>query len=232
VVVPNGATSDVFDLHKLQESRVAGTPFRFASVLNGWSVRKNGSCLLKSFALLHREFGDQVELSMFGEGHGPDGPAQQWAKSHGLEEGVRFKGLMPYPTLMRTLAADTDAFVHPSLEEAHSMAVTEAMAIGLPVIGGLNSGGIPWALSYGDAGLLVDVTSPASLASGMRKLLTDGKLRSQLAQRGRQKALREYSVQEAAGKYENLLTSAAHDQNHNFDRIGYEATPRSQNSSW
>jgi len=57
----------------------------------------------------------------------------------------------PHGDLLIKLAENIDVLVHPSLEEAHCMAVIEAMAMGMPVIGGRSSGGIPWTLAEGEA---------------------------------------------------------------------------------
>jgi glycosyltransferase involved in cell wall biosynthesis len=212
MVIPNGVTSEVFALYEESRPRPQGGVFRFASVLTGWSPRKNGARLIEAFGVLRKEFGERVELSMFGEGHELGGPAQQWARHRQLEKGVEFVGSQPYGTLITRLAGSADVLVHPSREEAHCMAVTEAMAMAIPVIGGMNSGGIPWALAYGKAGILVDVESPASIASGMRTLLEDSSLRSLLAQAARQKALDEYRLEGVAARYENVLAKARQEQ--------------------
>ena len=212
IVIPNGAIAGVFALYGNREPRPECTPFRFASVLNGWSVRKNSFRVIQAFGLLRREFGGQVELSMFGDGHERDGPAHRWAMQRRLDDGVMFLGALGYESLMSEIANRVDVFVHPALEEAHSMAVTEAMALGLPVIGGAKSGGIPWALAYGKAGLLVDVTSSASIASGMRTLLKDDSFRGALARSGRQRALDEYRLEAVAEKYETLLLKVSEER--------------------
>jgi glycosyltransferase involved in cell wall biosynthesis len=59
--------------------------------------------------------------------------------------------------------------LHPALEEACPMSILEAMALGLPVIGGIHSGGVPWVLDAGRSGFLTDVRKPSEIA---RTLLT------------------------------------------------------------
>ena len=155
-----------------------------------------------------------MELVMFGDGHEPGGPAQQFSKRRRIEVGIEFAGAQPYEALMTRLARSVDVLVHPSREEAHCMAVTEAMAMAIPVIGGVNSGGIPWALAYGKAGVLVNVESPSSIASGMRTILENEGLRSRLAQSARQKAHEEYRLDEVAARYEKVLVNARLEQAH------------------
>ena len=84
--------------------------------------------------------------------------------------------------------------------------------MGIPVIGGLHRGGIPWALAFGRAGLLVDVASPAGIAQGMRRMLQDAELRSALAQSGHEWALNEFRLEEVARRYERALEKARQEQ--------------------
>jgi glycosyltransferase involved in cell wall biosynthesis len=213
-VIPNGATSEVFALYEKRKPRPQERSFRFVSVLNGWSALKNGTRLIEAFGILRKEFGSGVELSMFGDGHEPGGPAQQWSRHRRLEDGVEFVGSQPYGTLMTRLAQSADVLVHPSREEAFCMAALEAMAIGVPVIAGRRSGAIPWLLDGGKCGLLVDVASPTSIASGMRTLLEDTNRRGVLAQAGRQKAINEFRLEGVAARYEHVLANAVQEQNH------------------
>jgi glycosyltransferase involved in cell wall biosynthesis len=53
------------------------------------------------------------------------------------------------------------------------MCLLEAMSAGVPVIAGVRSGGVPWTLGNGTAGLLVDVQKANDIADGLRKLHTD-----------------------------------------------------------
>jgi glycosyltransferase involved in cell wall biosynthesis len=210
VVIPNGVTSEVFALHG-RRRRTQTDSIIFASVLNGWSVRKNGWQLVKAFALLRSQLGHNAELWMFGNEHENGGPADVWARQRSLDAGIRFMGPLPYMECLTTLAEKVDILVHPALEEAHSMAVTEAMAMGLPVIGGKYSGGIPWNLAGGQAGMLVDVTSAKAIASGMQAMAEDANLRRRLALAGRELALAQYHIDAIVDRYEAILTRASKD---------------------
>ncbi len=214
IVVPNGVTEDIFELHATRKPRRADAPFHFAAVLNDWYGRKNGTALLEAFAILRRQFGERVRLSMFGDEHQPEGAAHQWARQHRLAEGVEFLGSLPYPVLMKRLAQTVDVLVHPALEESFCMVAAEAMAMGVPVIGGLHSGGITWVLDNGRAGLLVDVTSPKEIAQGMRTMIEDERLRDELARAGRERALKEFQLDNVAQQYEDVLKQALQEQSH------------------
>jgi L-malate glycosyltransferase len=208
VVIPNGVTSEVFALHG-RRRRTQTDRIIFASVSNGWGVRKNGRRLVRAFAHLRSQLGPNVELWMFGDEHENEGPANVWARQRSLDAGIRFIGSLPYMECLTTLAEKIDVLVHPSLEEAHSMAVTEAMAMGLPVIGGKYSGGMPWTLAGGKAGMLVDVTSAKAIASGMQAMAEDADLRRRLALAGRELALAQYYIDATVNRYEAILTQAS-----------------------
>ena len=212
LVVCNGVDGAVFELYKKRRDHESSRRLVFASVLSNFGVLKNSKTLIRAFNLLRDQFGDQVELWMFGEGHEEYGVAAAWASKRSLHSGICFKGYIPSSDLLPLLARNVDVFVHPSLEEACSMAVIEAMAMGLPVIGGKSSGGVPWLLSQGKAGMLVDVTSPASIAMAMGELADGISLRTNLAAAGRQLASVRYRIDSAVDSYENILLSTCADR--------------------
>jgi glycosyltransferase involved in cell wall biosynthesis len=141
---------------------------------------------------------------MFGYGHGPDEDAQQYARERGIETGVEFVGQIPYAQVLARLAAEIDVLVHPSLQEAQPMVLIEAMALGIPVIGGEQSGGVPWTLGNGDAGVLVDVRDPDALTDAMLHLANNANERHDLAQRGRAFAETNFHIGVVADAYEKI----------------------------
>jgi len=50
------------------------------------------------------------------------------------------------------------------------MSLLEAMHAGVPIVGGMHSGGVPWVLANGDAGILVDIRKPPEIARGISRL--------------------------------------------------------------
>lgn len=200
-IIPNGMPQELFD-----RPAVAGEPRRstaFATVLVGWGAYKNGRAAIEAFARVRARRNDAT-LHMFGPDHGPGQAAQRYADARGIGEGITFVGALSHATLLARLASEVDVLIHPSLEEAQPMVLIEAMALGIPVIAGRRSGGVPWTLDDGRAGLLVDVRNPESIAEGMRALLDDPPRRAALGLAGRALARKRFHIASIAAAYEPI----------------------------
>ena len=81
------------------------------------------------------------------------------------------------------------------------MAVLEAMAVGTPVVGGAQSGGIPYMIDHGRTGLLCDVADPARIAGAMATLLDDEPLRRQLGAAAQKHVFQHYSASVVVDRY-------------------------------
>jgi glycosyltransferase involved in cell wall biosynthesis len=201
VVVPNGLPGTLFSQGTKEKTN--GSCVHFATVLNGWGNYKNGQAAIEAFAITRRSIAD-AKLLMFGAGHGPGEIAEVWARKNGLHEGIEFVGMLPHEALLSRLAESVDVLVHPALEEAQPMSIIEAMSLGIPVIGGRSSGGVPWTLDDGQAGILVDVGKPAAIAKAMVDLARDKKLGTEWGMRGRKLAESRYHISAIADAYETL----------------------------
>jgi len=106
----------------------------------------------------------------------------QQANDAGISARLELVGPLGHADLRRAYAA-ADVLVAPSRVETYGMAVTEALAHGLPVIGA-DVGGLPEALGQLNAderpGLLVGPDDPAALGVALRAWLTDAPLRERL----------------------------------------------------
>ena len=141
------------------------------AVNQGFGKLKNVRTLLRAFAMIL----DQrpgATLRLIGPAYAVRGVAHTWARQNGLDRNVEFLGEVPHAALPELLDA-ADLFVHPSLQESLGMVVVEAMARGLPVVGGSSSGAVPWLLDGGQAGALVDVRSPEAIAQAALDMVAD-----------------------------------------------------------
>ncbi len=204
-MVPNGLPESFFAAGRDIAIR-PGSDLRFATILQGWSARKNASAALEAFQLVRARL-PETTLTMIGSDYGPGEAAEQWAKAKGLNAGVRFIGLMAYEELLNHVKTDVDALVHPSLDESFSMAALEGMSLRKPVIAGKDTPGIREVLAYGQAGMLVDMKDPAKIAEAMCQLALDPEYRRTLADRAYERACTHYKTSDVIDQYESLYRS-------------------------
>jgi glycosyltransferase involved in cell wall biosynthesis len=141
-----------------------------------------------------------LRLKLIGSGSEKGGQGHQWAIEQQLDGGVDFLGDLAYAQAQSHLS-DASLLVHPSFEESFGMVLIEAMAKGVPVIGGERSGAVPWVLNEGRAGLLVDVADVDSIAVGMTSVLTDESEWQRYADAGYAYARDHFQMSAVAGRY-------------------------------
>jgi colanic acid/amylovoran biosynthesis glycosyltransferase len=116
----------------------------------------------------------------------------------GLEETVRLDGSVSREQVKARLLA-ANAFVLPSITtesgdiEGIPVAISEAMATGLPVISTYHSG-IPEIVEHGVTGLLVEEKDVHALADAMRCVARDRNLARRMGQAGREKVERDLNL--------------------------------------
>jgi glycosyltransferase involved in cell wall biosynthesis len=166
-VIPNGLYPELFERgrRRLEEVIPLHEPYTLCSV-GGWGELKNVSTLIKAFSIL-RQKDEMMRLVLFGSEMGPGEAAEQWARSRNLQTGVEFRGSVPREHILDFLETEANLMVHPSLIETHGMVLIEAMACGVPVVGGRNSGAVPWTLGEGRYGFLCDVRRADDLAAAI-----------------------------------------------------------------
>lgn len=99
------------------------------------------------------------------------------------------------------LVAGAKAFLFPSLYEGFGLPIIEAMASGTPV---LTSNATATREIAGDAALLIDPTSEADLAAGIKLLAVDANLCARLSAAGEKRAAL-FNWDEAARKYRTIF---------------------------
>ncbi|MBI4279921.1 MAG: glycosyltransferase [Armatimonadetes bacterium] len=143
--------------------------------------------LLRAFARVAPEH----DAHLLVVGGGPQEKAlRDLAAQLGIAVRVTFAGPMPRVKALDCYAAG-DLFATASRTETAGLVITEAMAVGLPVVA-VASGGVPEAVADGETGLLAgDVEG---LATVMRALLRDPGRRRRLAAQARERA-RTFSIE-------------------------------------
>jgi glycosyltransferase involved in cell wall biosynthesis len=210
-VIPNGVNGALFELgrNRLASGSEESQPL-FATVLEGFSERKNAKRALEAFALLRKSIPD-AHMNMYGVDFGPEEEASLWAKKNRISDGVSFIGKVAQKQLFEDLTERATVLFHPALEEAHPMAICEAMALGLPVVGGSFSGGVPFTLDGGRAGVLVDVCNPTNMARALGELAGDPSRRRHLAEAAWRFAKKHFTldtmVESYLERYQSILTS-------------------------
>jgi glycosyltransferase involved in cell wall biosynthesis len=201
-VIPNPLPGRV--IHAAERLRQYDpTSPRIAMVLNGWGKRKNPQPALRAFALLRQRI-PGAELHVTGSDFGPGEKAEAWARAHGVAKGVHFLGRLTYSDLLAQLA-ESDLLLHPSLEETFGMSIAEAMALGVPVVGGERSGAVPWVIGTG--GIVTDVTQPSSLCEAMYSVFADPELNMRLCTNARENAVNRFDPHMIAAAYDEQYHS-------------------------
>jgi len=176
-------------------------------VLNGWTDLKNGAAALQAFQLARRA-DPELRLVCFGSGFQADGDAQRWASGKGLTENVEFRGPTPHALIIEKMRTSM-ALLHPSRWEACCMSIAEAMSVGLPVIAGRATDGVPWQLDEGRAGVLTDVTDAQAMADAIVALSRDRARWQALSTAARTRARQMFAVDPVVDRYVSLYAEAA-----------------------
>lgn len=180
----------------------------FACINNGWQNSKNTERAIEALALVRREI-PGARLMLIGTDYEAGGPAHAWTKAHNLAEGCSWIGAQPYEDVMRLLREDIDVLVHPGLHEAFGMVLLEAMSVGVPCIGGVQAGGVPFVLAGGHSGVLVDVSSSDALAAALAAVATDVEFYRATSQAGLLDTLDRFRLDKVAADYLSVLSPMA-----------------------
>jgi glycosyltransferase involved in cell wall biosynthesis len=150
--------------------------------------QKGVTYLLRAFSRVHRVM-PHVRLLVFG-----DGPLaaelRDEARRFGVAPAVHFLG---WRSDLEALLPGCDVLCLPSLWEAFGYVLLEAMAAMVPIVA-TRVEGIPEVTGNGECALLVPAADDAALAGALRDLLEDAGRRRLLAQRGRQRVERQYTL--------------------------------------
>jgi glycosyltransferase involved in cell wall biosynthesis len=141
--------------------------------VGGDFARKGGETLLQAF---RERLRGRCELHVVTQAELPPEP--------GLHV---YHGVTPNSLQLRTLYADADIFVFPTLADCLAQVIPEAMAAGLPVIT-TPVGATPEVVEEGVTGRLVEPRNPARLAQVVEELLDRPEQRVTMGTAGRRRA--------------------------------------------
>ena len=200
--IPNGIDlqpirSDASQLR--QELGIApGTPV--IGTAGRLTHQKGMEFLVQAAEILRPRFPD-FRVLIVGEGKGNEqAELQEMVDRAGLQDHVHLLGLrMDIPDLLALF----DIYALPSRWEGLPMAILEAMAAGLPIVGSA-VGGVPTAVREGVNGFLVEPEDAASLAGSLERLLNDPHLRRRMGEAGRKRYEASFTARQMTRRYEKL----------------------------
>jgi L-malate glycosyltransferase len=161
---------------------------------------KNVRTELEAWPIVLRSFPD-AELHLVGDGLEPSGDLALWTEQHCLQQQVFWHGRLDRAEVENMIGAAI-VLVHPSLEESLGNTLIEAMALGVPVVGGNMSGAVPWTI--GNAGALTDVRSPSAMAATVVDLLGDPERCRKLGEAGKRRVAHVFSPEAVVTAYDKL----------------------------
>ncbi|MCM1129607.1 MAG: glycosyltransferase [Alistipes senegalensis] len=146
--------------------------------------QKRPLLLVEAFSLIKNRFPDWT-VRLYGETHVDKKyvrEIQNLIKMQGLEEQVKLCGPTSQPL---DVLAQTSIFCFPSAFEAFSLALAEAMSLGIPVIGCKKAPSVDGLIVNNHNGLLADAT-PEAIAQALSRLMEDQEFRMRLGNQARQ----------------------------------------------
>ncbi len=156
--------------------------------------------------------GSGMELRVIGGGE-REGRLRQLAQDLGIQDQVKFMGVLPYERVVAELS-ESDVLLAPSVvaqdgdRDSGLMVVKEACAAGVVSIGTLH-GGIPEIIEDGRTGFLVPERDVGAIADRLRRLAGDHGLRRTMAQAARESVAARFDVRKRVAALEDIYDEVA-----------------------
>jgi glycosyltransferase involved in cell wall biosynthesis len=159
-----------------------------------------------------RRLDPPVELLVAGEG-----PLRGWLESADLGSARLQIVRGTDHAEMASVYAQMDVLVLPSRTtpgwaEQFGRVLVEALWCGTPVVGS-DSGEIPWVIETTGGGLVFSEDDDSALAEQLSRLRDDNDLRSRLADQGRSRVAKTFSVKGVVDQFEDALNDAVRQRN-------------------
>jgi glycosyltransferase involved in cell wall biosynthesis len=207
-LIPNGVDCREFQPRRVRDGALR-TRFGIAAdaPLVGFVGRLSWEKAPETFLramLLVRQSDPQVRIVMCGTGPMAEQVAG-FVRQFDLQDHVHLAGLQ---SDIPAVLAELDVLVSSSHTEAMPLALMEAMAAGLPVVG-TRVGGVPELVQHGLTGYLAGPGDIDGIASCVRALLRDPALRERFGAAARERALQRFSLDDCVARTGELLQRLA-----------------------
>lgn len=191
IIIPNPIDLAVY--HQPTQRPADLSPDRCNLVFVGRLDKRKGFIeLLHAIKALPQKTREKIMLHVIGAGP-LETIGRTFISEASLSTFVQLHGRLPELEKIAYLQHG-DIFVAPSLAgESFGIVLTEAMAAGLPIICGNNTGYAETMRDYPDQSLVLDPSKPRVFARAIQKLVDDSKLRSELALWGKSE-VKQYDI--------------------------------------
>lgn len=149
----------------------------------GWVVRRAPECRLRIAGA-----GDSAYLN----------ECKRRAERSGLRERVEFLGRLSVSDVQRELSK-ANCFAMPSFQEMAPLSISEAMAVGVPVVAAA-VGGIPDMVEHGGTGFVIDPNDARDIGDAIGRIISDGPLARSMGRQARISARKRYMASVVARK--------------------------------
>jgi glycosyltransferase involved in cell wall biosynthesis len=172
----------------------------------GFAQGKGHKQLIQAFSSIAGELPD---AKLFLVGQGDTTESRNLAAELGVGDRVIFTG---WRSDAAACLNAMDIFVQPSLSEAFSQVLIEAMGSGLPVIA-TDVGSAREVIESGENGLLVEADDPGSISRHLVELHRNIELRKTLAKAARESVIERFTVEKMVNDQYHLYNQWLRDQN-------------------
>jgi len=208
-VIYCGIPEDIFQTHKenglfLKQYPLEGK--KMLLYLGGLAERKNLLFLIDVFEQIKQKHPQTLLILCGGRFHPQDRYEMKLrgiVKDKGLQNSVFFVGKRS-PSEKFALLQRADIFVFPSVLEGFGFAVSEAMAMGKPIVCS-NRASLPELIEDGVSGFLADAQDVASFVEKVNRLLGDEPLCRRLGEKARAVARDRFVWSRTSAEYETLF---------------------------
>ncbi|MDQ8195935.1 glycosyltransferase family 4 protein [Coraliomargarita sp. SDUM461004] len=178
------------------------------TIVSNNDPRKNNDLAIDAFYKI-ATLNENIELFIFGGGFDRIKENLPSEISRQIVDRIHIMGSRPLSEILIFHITRSDIFLHASLEESFGMSILEAMACGVPVVAGENSGAVPWVVNHDEGGLLVDVTDSDSIAASLARLCEDDMLRKRLGNNAKLRHEKHFAEDTVTARYLALYKSIA-----------------------